>query len=743
MEYYFLIILAFLLLLAVFDLFVGVSNDAVNFMNSAVGSRVASFKWIVLIASLGVIIGATFSSGMMEIARSGVFNPQMFTFQEIMIIFFAVMISDVLLLDVFNSFGMPTSTTVSIVFELLGGAVAVAVIKLSGDSSSGHYLADFINNKKALAIISGILSSVVIAFTSGLLIQYITRLIFTFNYQKVYRYLGSVFGGIAITAILYFLVMKGARGASFMRPEYIEWISENTLIIIGFTFASTTVIFQLLISFLNVNVFRFVILTGTFSLAFAFAGNDLVNFVGVPFAALDSYFAYKGSGLASDSMTMEMLSGAVTTPTFYLLLSGFIMVTTLFISKKARRVIQTEVNLSSSSRGAKEKFGSSAVSRAIVRSSFNFGKTLHQLFPKSVTKVVNRRMSKPKPVKGEVQVPFDHIRASVNLVTASILIALGTSLKLPLSTTYVTFMVAMGSSLADGAWDRESAVYRINGVLSVIAGWFLTAFCAFTFCGLLAALLYFGGTVVVVILIAIVFFLLVKSNFFSKRKEDDFTPTFDKVDRVSICNNVNNSVTTYFESILSIYREAFTEFLDENLKGLRKTRDRAIHLHEEIVQKRGEYYRFAYEGSEEKVDSDARYYYYRVFTNLKEIGHGLRSVVGTAYNHINNSHSVYRGTLRDNLLSMIADLEDLSNFLNNYAHATEHRDELVVERTQISISLINSLQHQMLTRIEKHNLSLRGSELYLNYLQFSRDIVNRFSLVALLQHELNEKCREA
>ena len=741
MEHYFLVILTFLLLLAVFSLFVGVSNDAVNFLNSAVGSRVAPFWVITLVAALGVVIGATFSSGMMEIARSGVFNPQMFTFQEIMILFLAAMIANVLLLDIFNSLGLPTSTTVSIVFGLLGGAVGIAIIKLYNDPLSGGHIADFINNEKALAIISGILSSVIIAFTAGVVIQYLVRLIFTFHYQKVYRYAGSVFGGLAITAILYFLVVKGAKDASFMRPDYLAWIQAHTFSILLYTFLATTALFQCLITFFRVNIFRFVILAGTFALAFAFAGNDLVNFVGVPLAAVDSFNAYKASGLAADVMTMESLQGAIKTPTFYLLLSGLIMVITLFVSKKAKRVIQTEVNLGSSSRGAKEKFGSSVVARAIVRSSFNFGKMMYQFFPADMTRFVERRMIKIKPKRGEMSLPFDHIRASINLVASAILISVATSMKLPLSTTYVTFMVAMGSSLADGAWDRESAVYRINGVLSVIGGWFLTAFCIFTLCALIAVALFYGETVAAVIFIVVVLFFLVKTNFFPKQKEDDLMPEFDKVDKVSICNSVNSSVAAYFDVILSTYREAVSEFLDENLKGLRKTKNNAIQVHEEIVRKRGEYYRFAYEGSEDKVDSDARYYYYRVFTNLKEIGHGLRSVVGTAYNHVNNNHSVYRGTLRENLLAMMADLEDLRKFLGDYAHSPVHRDELVAERTRESIKLIDSLQHQMLTRIDKHNLSLRSSELYLNYLQFSRDIINRFSLVALLQHELNEKCR--
>ena len=741
MDSYFIVILAFLLLLAVFDLFVGVSNDAVNFLNSAVGSRAAPFWVILIVAGLGVLCGATFSGGMMEIARSGVFNPQMFTFHEIMIIFLGVMISDVLLLDVFNSFGLPTSTTVSIVFELFGGAVAMAIIKLYHNPFSGQTIADFINNQKALAIIAGILISVVIAFLAGLIIQYLIRLAFTFKYQKIYRYAGSLFGGVAITAILYFLVMKGAKGASFMRPEYLEWLNARSFSILLYTFLSTTILFQILITLFKANIFRVVILAGTFALAFAFAGNDLVNFVGVPLAALDSFHQFRASGLGADVMTMETLKSAVTTPTFFLLLSGMIMVATLVFSKKAKRVIQTSVNLSSSSRGAKEQFGSSVVSRAITRSTYNFGKALHQFFPSGVTRFIDKRMAKAMPQKGEIPLPFDHIRASINLVVASILIASATSLKLPLSTTYVTFMVAMGSSLADGAWDRESAVYRISGVLSVIGGWFLTALCAFTFSGLLVTTLFFGETVAAVILITIVVLILVKSNFFPKRKEDAPASEFDKIDKVTICCNVNNSVATYFDSLLSIYKEALYGFLDEDLKGLRKTKIKSVQLHEEIVRKRGEYYRFAYEGGEDKVDRDAKYYYYRVFTNLKEIGYGLRNMTGITYNHINNNHSVYQGTLRNNLLSMMADLEDLRNFLNDFVVTPIYSAERLTERTTESIKTIDSIQHQMLTRIDKHNLSLRNSELYLNYLQFSRDIINRFSLIALLQRELNEKCR--
>ena len=473
MESYFILILAFLALLAAFDLFVGVSNDAVNFLNSAIGSRIASFKTIMIVASLGVLIGATFSSGMMEIARSGVFNPQMFTFSEIIVIFFAVMVTDVLLLDIFNSFGLPTSTTVSIVFELLGGAVAAAAYKIWLQGDSFLTIASYINNEKALAIISGILVSVVVAFVAGTVVQYICRLIFTFDFDRVYRKIGGIFGGIALTSIFYFLVMKGLKGTSFMRKEYIDTIDAHTWPILISTFIVLTVLFQLLIKYKNTNIFRIIILSGTFALAFAFAGNDLVNFVGVPLAAYESYNSFIASGVAANLFTMESLKQAVQTPTIFLLLSGLIMVLTLWFSKKAHRVVQTSISLSSSTQGEQEQFGSSLPGRVIVRSALRFGTLVNQFMPAAIRKGIDSRMVKP---------PFDYVRASVNLVVAAILIASATSLKLPLSTTYVTFMVAMGSSFADGAWDRESAVYRISGVLMVISGWFLTAFSAFTAC---------------------------------------------------------------------------------------------------------------------------------------------------------------------------------------------------------------------------------------------------------------------
>lgn len=746
MEQFFVIVLGFLALLAVFDLFVGVSNDAVNFLNSAIGSRVAPFKVVMLVASLGVLVGATFSSGMMEIARSGVFNPQMFSFNEVMVIFFAVMVTDVLLLDAFNSFGLPTSTTVSIVFELLGGAVAVAAYKLWSQGASLLAVGDYINNEKALGIISGILISVVVAFAAGMAVQYVTRLLFTFRYQRMYARLGAIFGGVALTAIFYFLVMKGAKGASFMRKEYLDWINANTMAILAVTFVVLTAFFQCLISFFRINIFKIVILSGTFALAFAFAGNDLVNFVGVPLAALESYGQYMGSGLAPDAFTMEGLKQAVQTPTFYLLLSGLIMVLTLWFSKKAHRVVETSINLSSSAKGEEEQFGSSLPGRVMVRSAMRFGRVMRQVLPEGLFRAIDKRMEKPAPDKNEVSLPFDQVRASINLVVASILIASATSLKLPLSTTYVTFMVAMGSSFADGAWDRESAVYRISGVLMVIGGWFITAFCAFSACALTATLVSAGGGVMACVLMLLASALLIRSNFLKKipEKSSFAMLTEDLRDSAGIRDAIDAAVARNLETTLSLYEKGLESLLAENERGLKQARIEAATLFDDIARWRGEYYRMALRGEERERYSNARHLYYRVFSNMKETAHGLRSVLSAAENHLANKHHVYTGALRDNLLSMLDTLHSMRDLLEAYRNGNvQSGAELSRQANERLHQAINRFQMDLLRRIDEQRLSLRGSELYLAFLQFSRDCINRYTIIGLLQRELNDLCAQS
>ncbi len=737
MEQIFIVILVFLILLAAFDLFVGVSNDAVNFLNSAIGSRVAPFKTVMLVASIGVLVGATFSSGMMEIARSGVFNPQMFTFSEIIVIFFAVMVTDVLLLDTFNSLGMPTSTTVSIVFELLGGAVAAATFKLWYQGGSLLDVGNYINNEKALAIISGILISVVVAFVAGVVVQYITRLIFTFQYEKNYRYLGGVFGGIALTAIFYFLVMKGAKGASFMRKEYLEWINANTLAILLGMFVMLTAFFQVLITFFRVNIFKIVILAGTFALAFAFAGNDLVNFVGVPIAAYESYGQFSVSGIAPDLFTMESLKQAVQTPTAYLLLSGLIMVLTLWFSKKAHRVVQTSINLSSSTRGEQEQFGSSLPGRLVVRSALNFGKVLNQIMPASLQAGIKRRMEQPLPEKGETPLPFDQIRASINLVVASVLIASATSLKLPLSTTYVTFMVAMGSSFADGAWDRESAVYRISGVLMVIGGWFITAFTAFTACALIASFIFAGGTPAVIVLMLLTGFLLIKSNFFTKMQEKTSfgIVTQSKDDMEAIRNSIHASVTKNLDSTLKLLESGLNAFLQEDARALKNVHNESVSFFDEISSQRGLYYHMALSYNGNSAYSEVRYFYYRAFTNMKEVAHALCGLLGVANSHIANHHHVYKDALRDNLMHMLENLRSLQSAFDESINTGVGSDVQLAELSNDCLLTINQYQFVLLGQIDEQRLSLRGSELYLHFLQLGREIVNRYTLISLLQKE--------
>ena len=590
MEYYYIAVLVFLALLACFDLFVGVSNDAVNFLNSAMGSRIASFRTTMWVATFGVLLGATFSSGMMEIARSGIFHPQMFNFAEVMIIFFAVMIADIVLLDAFNSLGLPTSTTVSIVFELLGSAIAAAAIKLYWEGGSFELIFDYINTSKSLTIISAILVSVVVAFVSGAVIQYIMRLIFSFHFERVYRYVGGVFGGLSITAIAYFLVMKGARGASFMQPEWIDWIETNTSMLVVVLFVGFSILFQLLILLSNFNVFKIVILAGTFSLAFAFAGNDLVNFVGVPLAAYDSFKIWMASGASPDDLMMNGLLVSTKTETFFLVASGLVMVFTLWYSKKAHRVLQTALNLSAQ-QSDHEQFGSSIPGRVIVRASMGLGNIVNQLIPGAVKQKLDSRFVPKKLERGEIPLPFDYVRASVNLVLSAALISSATSLQLPLSTTYVTFMVAMGSSFADGAWDRETAVYRISGVLTVISGWFLTALTASTLAAVVCLVIFIGGGFIAFLLALLAFFLIVKSNMRFKEQEAKFkAEQAIRYDLTKIREILNQRVGENLLSTLTLYNNIVEKFLNDDESGLRQLKLQANENFDKLTHERSKYY---------------------------------------------------------------------------------------------------------------------------------------------------------
>ena len=521
----YLCIVIFRLCLAVFDLFVGVSNDAVNFLQSAIGAKVAKFRTVLIIASCGVVLGAIMSSGMMDIARHGIMSPDHYSFNEVMTIFLAVMVTDVIVLDVFNTLGMPTSTTVSLVFELLGGTFILACLKMAGDDSLTYGM--LLNSDKALEVIIGIFASVAIAFVFGIFVMWLSRIVFTFNYKKHSRYSIAIFGGIAFTALSYFIFMKGLGKSPYLHQDVRNYIDQNIGFLLAVTFIVSTIVMEVLHLF-RVNIFKFTVLLGTFALAMAFAGNDLVNFIGVPMAGLDSYNDYmaNANGIAPDSFMMTSLMDSAKTSPLYLLAAGVVMIIAMATSKKAQNVIKTSVDLSRQDEGD-EMFGSSKVARVVVRRCQMADSWLSRYMPKTVMAWINSRFNK-NDVELEEAAAFDVVRAAVNLVLASMLITIGTNLKLPLSTTYVTFMVAMGSSLADRAWSRESAVFRVTGVLSVIGGWFVTAGVAFFTCAIVCLAMYFGGIVIQVAFIGLVIFLLIRSNiqYNKKCKEDNKSNSF-------------------------------------------------------------------------------------------------------------------------------------------------------------------------------------------------------------------------
>ncbi|WP_308265224.1 inorganic phosphate transporter [Prevotella sp.] len=525
METIYLCIVVFLLCLAVFDLFVGVSNDAVNFLNSAIGAKVAKFRTVMIVASAGVALGAVMSSGMMDVARHGIMQPSNFTFYDVMTIFLAVMVTDVIVLDMFNSLGMPTSTTVSLVFELLGGTFVIAALKIATDPSL--QFGDLLNTDKALSVIVAIFVSVAIAFVFGCIVQWISRIVFTFNYKKHSRYSIALFGGIAFTSLAYFIFLKGICKSHYLDDNIRDWVQANTSMLLVYTFIGSSIVMQIF-HLLRINVFKFVVLMGTFGLAMAFAGNDLVNFIGVPLAGLDSYndFMANANGAADTAFYMYSLKGSAQTPPFYLFAAGVVMIIAMATSKKARNVIKTSVDLSRQDEGD-EMFGTSRAARSIVRVTQDTNSWIMQYMPGCIKRWIDSRFNKQE-VELEDGAAFDVVRAAVNLVLASMLITIGTNFKLPLSTTYVTFMVAMGSSLADRAWSRESAVFRVTGVISVIGGWFITAAVAFGACAVVCLIMFYGGIVAKILFIGLVIFLLIRSNrqYTKKEKEADKSNVF-------------------------------------------------------------------------------------------------------------------------------------------------------------------------------------------------------------------------
>ena len=720
MESIYLLIVIVLAILAVSDLIVGVSNDAVNFLNSAIGAKAAPVVLIMIIASAGILVGTTFSSGLMEVARKGIFHPEQFFFSEIMIIFLAVMITDIILLDFFNTFGLPTSTTVSIVFELLGAAVAISIIKIGGNEDTMADLGKYINSDKALAIISGILLSVIIAFAVGALVQFLTRLVFSFQYQKNLKFFGSIWGGLSITAITYFILIKGAKGSSFITAEYLDWIKSNTLLIILYSFIGWTIFLQLLNLLFKLNIPKTIVLIGTFALAMAFAGNDLVNFIGVPLAGLSSYKEYLSMG--NPDFSMVALTEKVKTPTFLLLLAGIIMTITLWLSKKAKSVTRTEVNLARQIEG-EERFGSTLLSRSIVRISLNLNNGFKKLLPSRSIKFIDKRFIQAQPGKTrEGSAAFDMIRASTNLTIASILISFATSLKLPLSTTYVTFMTAMGTSLADRAWGRESAVYRVTGVFTVIGGWFMTAFSAFTVAGLCAALIYYTGYIGILALIGVAIFIVIRTHVMFRRKEKERSIRTAELEDDIVLNGENvitkcsKTVSDIIKTIPGILKDSFDGLAAEDMKKLRKVSKKIKTVDKKTKDLKDNIHRIIIKLEEDSIETG--HYYVQVIDYLREIAHCINYTFDPIYDHVDNNH-------KNIIADQVTELEDLNDKLSklisgiiNIIKESYFEDiNEALAKQQVLLTLIEKYKKKQIKRIKNNEVGTRNSILYLGIME--------------------------
>ncbi len=730
METIYLCIVIFLFVLAIFDLMVGVSNDAVNFLNSAIGAKAASFKTVLFIAGIGVFIGASLSNGMMDIARHGIYQPEHFYFAEIMCILLAVMLTDVVLLDVFNSMGMPTSTTVSMVFELLGGTFALALIKVHHSDTLG--LGDLINTDKALSVIMAIFVSVAIAFFFGMLVQWIARIVFTFNYKKKMKYSIGLFGGIAATAIIYFMLIKGLKDSSFMTSENKQWIQDNTMMLIGCFFVFFTLLMQIL-HWLKVNVFKVIVLLGTFALALAFAGNDLVNFIGVPLAGYSSFIDYTTNGTTAgpDGFLMTSLLGPAKTPWYFLIGAGIIMVYALCTSKKAHNVIKTSVDLSRQDEG-EESFGSTPIARTLVRISMNIANGVTGIVPENAKKWINTRFRKDEAIIAD-GAAFDLVRASVNLVLAGLLIALGTSLKLPLSTTYVTFMVAMGSSLADRAWGRDSAVYRITGVLSVIGGWFLTAGAAFTICFFVAMIIHFGGTISIIALIGLAAFSLIRSQIIYKKKKEkekgnetlkQLMKTTDSNEALQLMRqHTREELSKVLEYAENNFELTVTSFLHENLRGLRRAMG-STKFEKQLIKQMKRTGTVAMCKLDNNTVLEKGLYYYQGNDFASELVYSIARLCEPCLEHIDNNFNpldaIQKGEFGDVAEDITYLIQQCRKKLenNDYTHFEED-----IRRANDLNAQLSHLKREELQRIQSQTGSVRVSMVYLTMVQEAQNVV--------------------
>ena len=738
METIYIVIVAFLLILAVFDLFVGVSNDAVNFLQSAIGAKAARFRTVLIVASVGVAVGAMMSAGMMDVARHGIMHPVNYSFHEVMVVFLAVMVTDVIILDVFNTLGLPTSTTVSLVFDLLGGTFILALVKMAGDPTLA--LSDLLNSDKALSVIVAIFVSVAIAFVCGVLVQWLSRIIFTFR-TKNHKVAESVFGGISFAILAYFVFIKGLSKSPVFATDAKVWIDANTTMLLGAVFAATTLLSYLLL-LMRVSVFRLVVLMGTFALAMAFAGNDLVNFIGVPLAGLSSYQDWVSHGAGNvDTFMMGSLMESAKSPFLYLMIAGGIMIFAMATSKKAQNVVKTSVDLSRQDE-SDEMFGTSRAARSIVRATQECGQFLVRYLPKGMMQRIDSRFNKEEVVLKD-GAAFDMVRAAVNLVLASVLIVIGTNFKLPLSTTYVTFMVAMGTSLADRAWSRESAVFRVTGVLSVIGGWFVTAGVAFATCALVCLTIYFGGFIAMFAFMALAVFLLIRSNIQFARKAKKASPedaSFKLMMRSRdpeivwdvLCKHVSRTQSGTCEFALDQYNDIVESFSDQNLRGLRRVH-RALNdkLDELTKIRRREF--LALRRSPTQISLERNTWFHLGFNSNQQYIYCLKRMLDPAKEHVDNNFTPLPQSYRDEFEPMRQRINDLmkttAQMLDTRRFDRYRETMLEADSCKNTLSVYRKRhidRMQRSTNSAEYNVSL----IYLNILQESQE------LLSIMRHQL-------
>lgn len=791
MEQIYFVMLVSLGLLATIDLMVGVANDAVNFLNSGIGSKAVPFKTLMIVASLGIALGALFSSGMMEIARSGIFVPSMFTFNDVMIIFLAVMITDVLLLDIFNSLGLPTSTTVSVVFSLLGGAVCLGIYKIITTAPNSS-IVDYINQDKATEIVVSILASVALSFTVGAFVQYLSRIIFSFHYENKIKYFGAIFGGIGITAITYFILFKGLKSSSFASDivqtiyegktsdllsffnsytgsnfQNLEELLKNkkgffkvietglttkveltfkgyldhyTYYIIGFGMLFFTLLSQVFIA-LKINIFRVVIIVGTFALALAFAGNDLVNFIGVPIAALEAYGIYDLGGRNSEMLMGALASSEIKANFWLLLFGGAIMIYTLWTSKKAKDVIATGVDLSRQSEGS-ERFDANNLSRVVVRSVMYVGQFMNYFLPKSLEVKIDKSFEKVVTINRNEAPAFDMVRAAVNLMVASILIAIGTSMKLPLSTTYVTFMVAMGTSFADRAWDRESAVYRVAGVINVIGGWFITAFVAFLMAGSITVLLKFGKVPAFFALMITVGILLYRSVRKHKQKVvEEEAKIISKEDIVTIKEMVTES-STQISKVLRKSSVLYTDVIDnlglQDLTKLKENKKAHKKLEKEIDDLKSNVFYFIKNLDETSVEASR--FYILILGYLQDMVQSIDFITNSSFLHVNNNHKKLKFNQIRDLKTIDVQLQTLLNNLEE-SFRTEDFTKLdeILKQKNVFLEAVESLIKKQILRIRTTETSPKNSKLYFALLLETNDLIKSIMSLLELFKEFNQQ----